>query len=129
MYLMTTAGGSRTKAVANSVTCDLVQFFNITPQSSKDSFGRITKLLNVSNLVEYIKTQKHNKPTKLTEKILGLKLAIQYITDLTNKKDYYIAGCNLLKGLTKDILSLSSEVSSWYSLYDAYIIVSDHRCT
>ena len=108
---MTTAGGGRSKAAANSITHDLIQFYDATPQSSKDSFAGISKLLNISNLVKYIKAEKCNEPTTITEKILRLKLAVRYITNLTNKKDYYITGCKVLKFLTKKIQSLSQEVS------------------
>ena len=76
-----------------------------------DTFAKIDKLLNRSNLVQFIEAEKCHGPTSQAEKMLMLKLAIEYTINLTNRKDYYIVGCNLLEFLTKEILSKSQNVS------------------
>ena len=108
-YLMTTAGGSRSETTAHSITNDLVQFYNITLQSSRDAFARIDKLLNKVNLIHFIRAETSDGPTATAGKLLMLKLAIQFIINLTNRKDYYIMGCSLLDFLAKEV---SKNVSS-----------------
>ena len=49
-YLMTAAGGNRNRATANSIISDVMEFFSVTPQSSKHSFSNIERLLNRCNL-------------------------------------------------------------------------------
>ena len=59
-YILTTAGVSRNKATANSIVVDLIRFYEVTTQSSKDCFGKIDTLLTRSNLeafLEYIREE------------------------------------------------------------------------
>jgi len=100
---MTRAGGSRSKTTASTIANDLVRFYNAMPQSSRDAFAKIDKLLNKVNLMHFIKAENSYGPATTAEKILMLKLAIQFIINLTNRKDYYIVGCNLLEFLEKEL--------------------------
>ena len=52
------------------------------PQSSRDAFAKIDKLLNKVNLMHFIKPENSYGPATTAEKILMLKLAIQFIINL-----------------------------------------------
>jgi len=98
VYLMTAAGGKRNRETANSIISDVTEFFSVTPQSSKQAFTSTERLLSRYNLelfINYIKNEK--KSTALTKTLRRLTLAIQYIIDLSNRKDHYIRGRSLLK--------------------------------
>ena len=98
-----------------SITSDLIMFFNVTAQSSRDSYSKIGSLFDKTNLESFlyhIKMEKKYKPTTITEKIRRLKLAIQYIMDLSKSKDHYSRGSTLLKLLTKWCHSLSQDITT-----------------
>ena len=100
---MTKAGGSNDRVTAKSITSDVADFFHATSQSSKHSFCNIDRLLNRSNLelfAHYIKHIKEYKPAVICEKLQRLKLAIHYIMNACNSKDYCTSGWSLLDLLT-----------------------------
>ena len=100
-YLRTTAGGNKDKESVKSIANDLIEFYNVTSQSSEESFGKIDSLFNRSNIqlfLDYIK--KRYKPAAIWEIIQRLKMAIQYIMSLSSRKDYYTTGCTFLRLLT-----------------------------
>ena len=110
-FLRTPWGGKRKKTIAQSITSDLMMFFNMTKQScSIDSLFNIT---NLESFLCHIKTSKKYKATTMTEKLRRLKLAIQYIMQLNNGKDhtYSSRGSSLLKLLTEWCHSLSKDVT------------------
>ena len=114
LYIMTTAGGSMNKVAANSIASDLRHFYEVTTQSSKDTFGKIDTLLTRSNLeafLQHLREEKLYKPAAITEQIWRLQFAIKYIMDCTNRIDYYSRGGYLLKLLTDQYLSLSQKAS------------------
>lgn len=113
-YLRTPAGGNRNKTTAISITSDLIKFFNVTAQSSRDTYSKIDRLfdkMNLESFLYHIKIEKNYKPTTITEKIRRLKLAIQYIMNLSTSQDRYSSGTSLLKLLTEMCHSLSQDVT------------------
>lgn len=113
-YLRTPTGGYRNKATAQSITSDLIMFFNTTPIANSDIYNNIDSLFDKTTLESFlchIKIIKNYKATTITEKIRRLKLAIQYIMDLHKSDDYYSRGNILLNLLTKRCHSLSQDVS------------------
>ena len=112
-YLRTPAGGNRNKTTAISITSDVGMFFNVTAQSSSDSYNNIDSLFNETNLRAFFHHIKEMfKPTTITEKLRRLKLAVQYTMDSNKSKDHYCRGSSVLVLMTNWCHLLSQDVAT-----------------
>ena len=104
---MTGVGGSKNRETANTIVSDVMEFFSVTPQSSKHCYTSIEKLFNKCNLELFLHHANNEKKQNMStyEMIRRLRLAIEYIMDLSNRKDYYIRGHSLCKLLAESSFS------------------------
>ena len=114
-YLEGIAGGNRNKDASKAIVRDVELFFQSTPSTSHSD---IDKLFNKSNLESFFRkllTERHYKPTTISEKIRRMKLAIKYIIhaedSMLANKELFIKGSRLLELLTQWCLSLSKAIA------------------
>ena len=114
-YLESIAGGNRNKDASKAIVRDVHLFFQNTPAKSRSDIDRLFNKSNLELFFQKLLSERHYKPTTLSEKIRRMKLAIKYVIhsedSMMTNKELFVKGSRLLELLTQWCLSLSKAIA------------------
>ena len=127
-YLQGIAGGNRNKDTAKAIVRDVELFFQSTPSTSNSDIDTLFNRSNLEHFFQKLLTERHYKPTTISEKIRRIKQAIKYVIhaedSMLANQELFIKGSRLLDILTQWCLSLSKAIALQRQQYS--LTVSDN---